>query len=151
MLHPRPRRRTLLRTAAIAVFGTILISPFSVFAAESANMSAQEAHARQQAGELILVDVRTPPEWAASGIAEGALTINMQDPTFLEQVVQLRVDNPDKQIGFICASSNRSGQVQTFLAENGYPEAYSVFGGMNGNGQVPGWIAEDLPVIAWSE
>ncbi len=69
----------------------------------------------------------------------------MQDPDFVNKMVELRQSNPDKEIGFICASSNRSGQVQKALSQAGFDRVYSVYGGMTGNGQVPGWIADGLP------
>ncbi len=104
-----------------------------------------DAFVHQQDGKMIIVDIRTPTEWSMTGIAQDALTIDMQDPDFVKKLVQLRLDNPDKEIGLICASSNRSGQAQTALSQAGFDRVYSIFGGMTGNDQAKGWIADGLP------
>jgi rhodanese-related sulfurtransferase len=129
-----------------AVFGAATFLPGMVSAADDGNVSDAEAYQRQQSDAMIIVDVRTAPEWQQTGIATGALTVDLQDPDFIKKMVQLRQSNPDKEIGFICASSNRSAQVQKALVQAGFDRVYSVFGGMTGNGQVPGWIADGLPV-----
>lgn len=149
-----PQRRALtigLALAGIAVaFGAATLIPGMVAAADDANVSDTDAFERQQTNAMIIVDVRTPPEWQQTGIATGALTVDMQDPDFVKKMVQLREANPDKAIGFICASSNRSGQVQKALVQAGFDKVYSVYGGMTGNGQAPGWIADGLPVTPWT-
>ena len=144
-----PKRRALVTGLAgagvvAAVVATGLF-PNIVNAANEADVTDKDALARQQDGEMIIVDIRTPPEWQQTGIAKDALTVDMQDPDFLKKMVELRQSNPDKEIGFICASSNRSGQVQKALSQAGFDRVYSVYGGMTGNGQVPGWIADGLP------
>jgi len=95
--------------------------------------------------KLILVDVREEQEWKNSGIAKGALTISMQDPSILMQITKLRLDNPDKIIAFICASGRRSEVVRAELAKRDFTNIYSVFGGTTGNG-IAGWIKDGLPI-----
>lgn len=140
------------RSVLAASFGFALAAmvPAMALAADDPNISDKTALERQDAGDLILVDVRTPPEWRHTGVAKGALTIDMQDPQFVQKIVDLRKAHPDAEIGFICASSNRSSQVQAYLAQHGFANTFSVYGGMTGNGKVPGWIADGLPVEAWS-
>lgn len=144
-----PRRRALVTGLAgagvVAAFVATGLIPSIVSAAGEGEVTDSVAYERQQSGEMIIVDVRTPPEWQQTGVAEGALTIEMQDPDFLAKLVELRQANPDKEIGFICASSNRSGQVQQALSQAGFDRVYSIYGGMTGNGRVPGWIADGLP------
>ncbi|MBU2533286.1 MAG: rhodanese-like domain-containing protein [Alphaproteobacteria bacterium] len=135
------RRATL---AGALAFGFALAVPGAAAAAE-ADISDIDAFERQQADEMIIVDIRTPPEWAETGVATGAVTIDMQDPEFIPKLVALRTENQDKGIALICASSNRSGQAQRLLSQSGFDRLYSVFGGMTGNGQVAGWIADGLP------
>lgn len=141
-------RRTLLLGLTAATFA--VTAPTLALAAGDGDISAETALERQQSGEMVLIDVRTPGEWRQTGIAAGAETIDMQDPEFLQKLVTLRESNPGIEFGFICASSNRSGQVQSYLAQNNVPDVYSVYGGMTGNGAVRGWIADGLPVEAWS-
>jgi hypothetical protein len=45
-------------------------------------LSAPEAFTKAQAGEITLIDIRTPREWRQTGVAEGALTIDMTKKTF---------------------------------------------------------------------
>ena len=144
-----PKRRALITGLAgagvVAAVVAAGLFPSMVSAANEGDVTDKGAFEKQQAGEMIIVDVRTPPEWQQTGVAKGALTVDMQDPDFLKKMVELRQSNPDKEIGFICASSNRSGQVQKALSQAGFDRVYSVYGGMTGNGHVPGWIADGLP------
>jgi len=144
-----PKRRALVTglagTGVVAAVMAAGLFPNVVSAANEGDVTDKDAFERQQADEMIIVDVRTPPEWQQTGVAKGAQTVDMQDPDFLKKMVELRLSNPDKEIGFICASSNRSGQVQKALSQAGFDRVFSVYGGMTGNGQVPGWIADGLP------
>ncbi|OYW81697.1 MAG: hypothetical protein B7Z22_15305, partial [Hyphomonas sp. 32-62-5] len=47
-------------------------------------LSAREAHDRLSAGEITLIDVRTPQEWRETGTAPGAHRITLQDKDFLK-------------------------------------------------------------------
>lgn len=138
-------RRTILAFGA----GIVALTAFAqaAQAQSTAYISSADAFARQQSGELILVDIRTPPEWAQTGVARDALKIDMQDPEFVSKLVALRQQNPEKEIGLICRSSSRSSYAQTQLSQAGFDRLYSVDGGMAGNGQAKGWINEGLPVV----
>ena len=135
------------RAALAGAAGISLVAALSgtVLAQDTPDITDADAYARQEAGDMIIVDIRTPPEWAQTGIAKDALKIDMQDPDFVQKLVDLRLANPDQEIGLICASSNRSGQAQRALSQAGFDRIYSVYGGMTGNGQVGGWIADGLP------
>lgn len=134
--------------ALVAFFALVLAPAFALDPAT--DIAAAEARHKMSTGDLILVDVREPAEWQQTGIAEGATTLSMNDPQFLLKIMQIETENPGKQIGFICASSRRSGLVQAELARRGFTNTVSVFGGMTGNGQVPGWIAEGLPTVPYT-
>ncbi len=114
------------------------------------DLSNQQTYDLMVKGELILIDVRTKPEWQQSGIASDALTITMQDPNFLTKIAQIRLENPDKTLAFICASGRRSSVVYNELKKRGYKNIYSVFGGTTGNG-VAGWIKDGFPVVKYEE
>ena len=45
-------------------------------------MSVTDARAAQESGDLILVDIRRPEEWAASGVPAGAERIDMRSSDF---------------------------------------------------------------------
>lgn len=145
-----PRRTVLLHFAF-----ALLALAFAVLAtgpalAAGGMISDQEAYALQQQDRLVLVDVRTEGEWRQTGVAEGAVPISMQDPQFMLKFTKLRTAAPDKQIAFVCASGRRSGIVQSELAKRGYENLFTVVGGMTGNGQQKGWIADDLPTQRWT-
>ncbi len=114
------------------------------------DLTNEQTFKLQNEEKLILVDVRTEQEWKKSGIAKGALTISMQDPSILTQITQLRLNNPDKTIAFICASGMRSEIVRAELEKRGFTNIYSVFGGTTGNG-LAGWIQDGLPVVSYPD
>ena len=73
-----------------------------------ATMSVREAHARSRAKEVILVDIRRPEEWADTGVAEGAIKLDMTSPVFEARLAGLRAENPGKPIAIICRTANRT-------------------------------------------
>jgi rhodanese-related sulfurtransferase len=114
------------------------------------DLSAPEAAAQAQSGKLVLIDIRTPPEWKETGVAKGARLLNMQHPqgapgfsnALLEQV------NGDRNapIALICRTGNRTTQVQRYLQSVGFTQVYNVKEGMAGSAAGPGWIKRGLPV-----
>lgn len=105
-------------------------------------LSAREAHERLNAGELILIDVRTPDEWRQAGTAKGAKRATLQDEDFLKQVVE-HAGAPEAAIAFICRSGQRSGQAAAQARAAGFMQVFNVVGGMEGP---DGWLAQRLPV-----
>ncbi|OZB16409.1 MAG: hypothetical protein B7X53_08960 [Hyphomonas sp. 34-62-18] len=105
-------------------------------------LSAREAHDRLSAGEITLIDVRTPQEWRETGTAPGAHRITLQDKDFLKQVMQA-AGGFEAPVAFICRSGQRSGQAAAQARAVGFTGVYNVAGGMEGPG---GWLAERLPV-----
>ena len=118
--------------------GTARAAPFGTLDAASAYEKAKD-------GEIILVDIRTPPEWAETGVGEGALAINMRDPEFVKALVVLRQRNPETPIALICRTGNRSGYVVKTLAAQGFPGLVDVSEGMAGSKAGPGWLKRGLP------
>lgn len=128
---------------------TLLLPAAAAFAAP-AEVGPQEAQARASAGKLTLIDVRTPPEWRETGVAPGVARIDMNHPGgadgFMKAVLERVGGDRDAPIAFICRSGNRSGQVQRFLAAQGFTQVQSVAEGMSGSAAGPGWIKRGLPV-----
>ncbi len=134
-----------MRLAPLLTAALLFISP--AFAAE--RMSPQDVAAEIAAGKAVLVDVRTPEEWAETGVAKDATPIDMTSPSFMNEVHKLAGDNPGKRLAFICRSGNRSGQVtQALEAQTDLADLIDVAGGMLGKGADIGWIAAGLPVRA---
>lgn len=111
-----------------------------------ATMSVREAHERSRAKEVILVDIRRPEEWADTGVAEGAIKLDMTSPVFEARLAGLRAENPGKPIAIICRTASRTRHVQDVLGKRGWTGIVDVRGGMLGDGISKGWLDEGLPV-----
>lgn len=134
-------RRVFSLIAAIASWPVLAQT-----APERLTMSVREAHERTKARQIILVDIRRPDEWADTGVAEGAIRLDMTSPIFEARLAGLRADNPGKPIALICRTANRTRQVQETLGRRGWTNLIDVRGGMLGDGRNMGWLDEGLPV-----
>ncbi len=143
-LFVKPNRRGFL-TAAIA-FAAIGFSQPA--AAQSNIISAEDAYAKAKSGEIILVDIRTPREWLQTGLAEGAIALDLTSDTFVDSLVHLRQTYPDKVIAMICRTGNRTGYVFNQLTMQGFPGLADVSEGMTGGPGGKGWIRRGLPIYA---
>ena len=137
-------RRAFLALAALAAL------PASVRAqAPSSSLSVREAHDAVQAGRLVLVDIRTPEEWADTGVPEGAIKLDMTGSAFEVRLAALKLDHPGKPIALICRTGSRSSTMQKTLAGRGWANLVDVRGGLLGNPKDKGWLAEGLPVTTY--
>ena len=109
-------------------------------------IDVREAHERSRAKEVILVDIRRPEEWADTGVAEGAIKLDMTSPVFEARLAGLRADYPGKPIAIICRTASRTRHVQDVLGKRGWTGIVDVRGGMLGDGISKGWLDEGLPV-----
>ncbi|WP_204115724.1 rhodanese-like domain-containing protein [Shimia biformata] len=138
-------RRTLI--AALAGF---FVTPTLGFASEDV-LSATRANVMIEAGELILIDIRRPDEWEATGVAKGAWPLDMRQQAFGGWLIETIARNPDRRIAIICRTGNRSGQLQTILKKNNINDVLDVSEGMVGGPNGKGWIASGLPVVSAAE
>lgn len=111
-----------------------------------ATLSPRETHQGVASGTLLLVDIRRPDEWADTGVAQGAVKLDMTSSAFEARLAALRAENPAKPIALICRTGRRSKALQQQLTERGWQGLIHVRAGMLGDGQEPGWLAEKLPV-----
>ncbi|HET8886087.1 MAG TPA: rhodanese-like domain-containing protein [Salinimicrobium sp.] len=89
-------------------------------------ISPEEAKTAMAAEEeLVLVDVRTPEEFAEGNI-EGAKNINIYDADFEAQMQQL---DKEKPVYIYCRSGARSAKAANQLQEMGFKEIYDIEGG----------------------
>lgn len=128
--------------------GLIASSAQPAFAQEVRLISPNEAHAKRASGEIKLVDVREPAEWAEGGVAQGADLIAMRDPQIAAKFDALTGGDRNAPVALICRTGIRSGVVAQALARAGYTNVYSVNGGMIGSSTGPGWKRIGLPVEA---
>jgi rhodanese-related sulfurtransferase len=112
-----------------------------------AEIDPTEAFERVKRGELTLVDIRTPSEMMRSGVADGAIALPVTGPQFVGQLLEVIDNDTTRPVAFICASGARSGQVQAYLAANGFTQAANVVEGMMGSFKGPGWLKRGLPTI----
>ena len=111
---------------------------------------AEQAMEMSQAGDLVIIDVRTPMEWMRSGVADGALTITPQSPAFMQELNDAVGGDMDKPIALICATGQRTAMIQRFLREQGYDAVADISEGMMGNFSAPGWLRKNLPTVEYS-
>ena len=98
------------------------------------------------AGDTVLIDIRRPDEWAATGIAASAIPLDMRESSFSTQIKAIAAANPTKKIALICHSDVRSKWLASKLEGIGIKNIVDVAGGMAGNSENPGWLALSLPV-----
>jgi rhodanese-related sulfurtransferase len=140
------RRGFLL--GALAVGGLAAARWFNVGAnLEGPALSVREAHIGAFNGDITLVDIRRPDEWARTGIPEGAITLDMRDPAFVTKLLA-QISGLDAPVALICARGVRSRHLADRLNEAGFTNIIDVPEGMLGSGAGPGWLAAGLPVTA---
>lgn len=98
--------------------------------------SPEDAHRLVEEGDVEVIDVRTPEEYA-EGHIEGATLIDFYEPDFAE-----RIDELDRDTEYVvyCRSGNRSGQATAMMADQGFTAVTDVDGG------IVAWEAAGLPV-----
>ncbi len=115
-------------------------------------MTADEASVRAEAGELVLIDVRSPQEWRQTGVPKGARRVTIHDPGGLKGFVDAMAAAVDgdlkKPIALICARGNRSTLAQRALSEAGFIRVFNIREGFIGGPYGPGWVKRGLPVEA---
>lgn len=114
--------------------------------------------------KAMLIDVRTPAEWAYVGVPDlsriGKQPVFVpwqlfpsmqQNPQFIEHMQMTGVD-PDAPLLFICRSGVRSRAAAIAMTERGYRACYNIASGFEGDpdvakhrGTVNGWKVEGLP------
>jgi rhodanese-related sulfurtransferase len=141
----------LIKSGALAAGLLLAGSPACTSASAGADLDAPEAYRRLEAGELTLVDIRRPEEWRQTGVAKGALRIDMRRPDFAQALLQQVGGNRAAPIAIICRTGNRTTQLQRALAAEGFTQIFNVREGMAGSGAGPGWLRRGLPMEACTQ
>lgn len=113
---------------------------------DGAALSPPEALAAVRAGDVTLIDIRRPDEWAATGVPEGAHPIDMRRDDFLDALRAVTGGATDAPVALICARGVRSDRMSARLAAAGFARIVDVPEGMLGSDAGPGWLARGLPV-----
>lgn len=139
------RSYLLIRIFLVSLFLFALVGRAS---AEPLIMSATEAASAVASEEMILIDIRSPGEWAQTGVARGAIALTMHSPDFPQKIAAILNGRHGKSVGLICATGGRTEHVVSILAQNGFSDVIDVSEGMFGNDRGPGWIARGMSVIS---
>jgi rhodanese-related sulfurtransferase len=135
-----------VRALVLALCAACLVAVSIAAVAAGPTLSAPDALEKSRAGEITLIDIRTPREWRQTGIAEGALPIDMRSKTFVQKILAAVDGDKDAPIAIICRTGNRTTYTQKALRQMGFTNVYNVKEGMAGSGSGPGWVRRGLPV-----
>ncbi len=146
-------RRWLLLAGATAVAGGLAVREYRLIPPDydGGSLTVDEAHKQALSGKIILVDIRTPREWRATGIGDGAHPVDMRRDDFAETVAHLAAGDRGAPIALICARGVRSARMSKFLTEAGFTNIIDVPEGMLGSAAGPGWVRAGLPVANFKE
>jgi len=133
--------------AKITPLFALVLMAFSA-QAQVQQMTPDEAYAKALSGEIVLIDIRTPEEWAETGLPDVALTNNLYAPDFIQTLLAIRNQNPETPLALICRTGSRSGRTTAQLYQAGLTDVIDVVEGVAGSGVGPGWFARGLPVRA---
>ena len=131
--------------AGLAGYAYLEVGPSSA----QQEMSPPEVLEAVRAGQVLLVDIRRPDEWSTTGIAEGAVPIDLRREDFANAVIAARASE-DQPVALICARGVRSRRMTVVLDEAGIDPIIDIPEGMLGSLAGPGWLKRELPVMDWN-
>ena len=99
-------------------------------------------------GDILLVDIWQPDEWARTGLGAGAHPLDMRRDDFIDTLPVL-AGGPGATVVLICAGGVRSRDMAGQLAEAGFSDVRDVPEGMSGSRAGAGWLRNGLPVVGW--
>jgi rhodanese-related sulfurtransferase len=123
----------------IASFAAIILLAgcSSTGSATTVNLNVSEFSQKITEPGVIIVDVRTPEEFA-SGHIEGALNIDFNSGNFANEITRL---NPLETYAVYCRSGSRSGQAASIMHKAGFHDVSNL------NGGVIDWTDDGLPLV----
>ncbi len=123
----------------IASFATIILLAgcSSTGSATTVNLNVSEFSQKITEPGVIVLDVRTPEEFA-SGHIEGALNIDFNSGNFANEITRL---NPSETYAVYCRSGSRSGQATSIMHKAGFHDVSNL------NGGVIDWTNDGLPLV----
>ena len=137
--------RTLLVAAIIML---LALAPAQAQRAVGQTMIASEAHAKALAGEIVLVDIRTPDEWKDTGVPASAhaITMHQDGKPFIEALAKALGNDRGKPLAIICRTGNRTSGIYSDLQRAGFKNLINVAEGVAGGPFGPGWQKSGLPL-----
>jgi phage shock protein E len=121
----------------IAVITSLLLAGCSTTTTGATNMNVSEFSKKITESGVVILDVRTPGEFA-EGYIEGAQNIDFQSGNFENEIAVL-----DKNVTYAvyCRSGNRSGQAAKIMHDAGFHDVYNLDGG------VIDWTSEGMMLV----
>ena len=121
----------------IAVITSLLLAGCSTTTTGATNMNVSEFSKKITESGVVILDVRTPGEFA-EGYIEGAQNIDFQSGNFENEIAAL-----DKNVTYAvyCRSGNRSGQAAKIMQDAGFHDVYNLDGG------VIDWTSEGMLLV----
>ncbi len=105
------------------------------------NITSLEAYSLIQAnagnGDFIIIDVRTPEEYAGGHI-ENAMNVDYYSASFKDEINGLARDSTYL---IYCRTGARSAGARDIMKELGFQNIYNMTGG------ITDWVAKGLPVV----
>lgn len=141
-------RRWVLLGAGTLIAGGFAVREYRLTPPDYAggSLSVADAHEQAVSGDILLVDIRTPREWRATGVGQGAHPLDMRRDDFEQALAQLTGGNRGAKVALICARGVRSARLSNRLTEAGFTNVIDVPEGMLGSAAGPGWVRAGLPV-----
>ncbi len=137
-------------TLAVAGAGGWRFASRTAAAGAAGTLTPAEAHRAASNGEIVIVDIRRPEEWAATGVPEGAVPIDMRRDDFAS-ALRAAAAGGARPVAVICARGVRSRRTVAAMAAAGIDDVIDVPEGMLGSSAGPGWLARGLPVVTARE
>jgi rhodanese-related sulfurtransferase len=121
----------------IAVITSLLLAGCSTTTTGATNMNVSEFSKKITESGLVILDVRTPGEFA-EGFIEGAQNIDFQSGNFENEIAVL---DKNATYAVYCRSGNRSGQAAKIMHDAGFHNVYNLDGG------VIDWTSEGMMLV----
>ena len=109
------------KVVAALFISALFLTGCSSTSASVSNLGATEFLEKASTKDVVLIDVRTPGEFAEGNIVN-ALNIDVQSSSFDSQIAQL---DPTKTYALYCRSGNRSGIAAEKMADAGLTTIYN--------------------------
>ncbi|MEZ5855596.1 MAG: rhodanese-like domain-containing protein [Hyphomicrobiaceae bacterium] len=144
--------RTALSLGRTLLASLALLWSFAA-AAQTSVLSAIDAQTAALAGKVVLIDIRSPPEWKETGVPASAYAITMHQKrdALLAALVQVTGGSKTQPIALICATGSRSSFLSGWLKSQGYTNISDVAEGVMGGRNGKGWIKSGLPLRKWEQ
>ncbi|WP_298958527.1 rhodanese-like domain-containing protein [uncultured Roseibium sp.] len=112
---------------------------FSLFARFD-RLSPRDAYEGSLRGDVVVIDVRTPNEWQATGSPKTSHRICKNDKDFEQEVLKLLEPAPETTLALSCLSGSRAKSAAKRLQKAGVKNLKIVEGGISN------WVKGGLPV-----